>query len=87
MENIPQQSTVLLTPMGKVWKVVVATVLGTALLSSAWHGMEMLRIRAMHAREANSVRASITNLTAYRDLLRTQNASQATTTQELFSPQ
>lgn len=55
--------------MVSVWKVVVATMLGTALIGFAWHSMGMAKVRMENTHNSNEVRASIAKLTLYRDTL------------------
>jgi hypothetical protein len=63
------------TPMGRVWKVIFATMLGTVLIGYAWHGMEMLKLRTQNESVENDVRANIVKLTAYRDQLKADASS------------
>jgi hypothetical protein len=86
MENSDQQSTAESTPMKKVWKVVILTMLGTTLLAYAWHGMEMLRVKASHTREANALRENITKLSEYRDSLRAKQSTSTMTTNNTEAP-
>lgn len=63
------------TPMGRVWKVVGATMLGTVLIGYGWHGMEMLKLRTQNEHIENEVRTNIVKLTDYRDQLKDEASS------------
>jgi hypothetical protein len=70
-ENTKTEST----PMGRVWKVIFATMLGTVLIGYAWHGMEMLKLRTQNESVEHAVRANIVKLTAYREQLKVSASS------------
>jgi hypothetical protein len=70
-----ENSKMVSTPMGKVWKVIGATMLGTILVGYAWHGMEMLKLHTQNEHAENEVRANIVKLTLYRDQLKAEASS------------
>lgn len=61
--------------MGRVWKVIFATMLGTALVGYAWHAMQMLKERTLNESQENAIRANIEKLTVYRDELKAKASS------------
>lgn len=73
MENLNKENNehtqTELTPMGRVWKVICATMLGTALIGYGWHAMEMSKQKRQNARAENEVVVNIAALTVYRDQL------------------
>lgn len=76
MENLENKNNeTASTPMGRVWKVIGATMLGTVLIGYAWHGMEMLKLRTQNEHVENEVRANIVKLTLYRDQLKSDASS------------
>lgn len=76
MENSENKnSETVSTPMGRVWKVIFMTMLGTILVGFAWHGMQMLKVRTQNTSEEDAVRANIVKLTVYRDALKANATS------------
>jgi hypothetical protein len=73
MEN--ENNKIVSTPMGRVWKVIFATMLGTVLVGYGWHGMQMLKLRTQNEHEENAVRANIVKLSTYRDQLKAEASS------------
>jgi hypothetical protein len=64
MDNTPKQ-----TPMGKVWMVVLGTMLFTVVGSYIWHLTTLERLKMDNAHENNMLRLEIKKLTDYRDTL------------------
>ena len=76
MESLENENTKTeSTPMGRVWKVIFATMLGTVLIGFSWHEMEMLKQRTLNESQENAVRANIEKLTIYRDELKAKASS------------
>ena len=55
--------------MGRVWKVVLASVLFTALAAFTWHYMTLEEQHLYNTHESANVRQEIVKLTLYRDQL------------------
>lgn len=64
-ENNISQST----PMGRVWKVVIASMVITLIAGYIWHVMSLNEQRMYNLHENEQLETEITKLTLYRDQL------------------
>lgn len=61
--------------MKKVWKIIIATMVGTLLVGYAIHEMRMSTLREQNAREIRAVQENIAKLAQYRDELKASTTS------------
>ena len=71
-----ENNTIDSTPMGRVWKVVIASMLFTALAGFIWHRMTLTKQERYNTNESEQLTSEIVKLTAYRDYLREASTSQ-----------
>lgn len=78
-EAIPVQGGAPPTPMGRVWLIVLGTMLVSGSLAWMWHLRAIAEAHAENLREAEKIRARIVELETYRDVLRAEGMAGAET--------
>jgi hypothetical protein len=75
------------TPMGRVWLIVLGSMVLVAACGSIWHIMGMSEERVKNEKELTAVKTEIVKLTAYRDeLLKKASSTDATATSTISIP-
>lgn len=65
------------TPMGKVWLIVLGTMLVSGSMTWAWHIHTITVAHEENLREQEAIRARIIGLQTYRDILRSEGVTGA----------